>query len=251
LLKVLTYKDIKLSKKKTPKKVSPKKPALQDGTIKEEPPVAQKQKKTKKQPSPQMMESPNWVLTGLAVVGMILTAYLALSGWLNEAPALCSDGSSCDLVQQSRWGTFLTLPTAFWGFLTYTTLFYIGIRVRRPKAHWKAAWTVSMIGLGYSIYLMVISLLVIQSACMYCIASFVIMTVIFGAVTLQRPQNMSKSSFSAFARQTVFIAAVMVGGMHLHYSGVFNPMAGPEDPFLQGLAQHLTKEKAVMYGAYW
>lgn len=198
-----------------------------------------------------MMEGPNWVLTSLAVAGMILTAYLALSGWLSQAPVLCSDGSSCDAVQQSRWGFFLGLPTAFWGFIAYTTLAYIGVRVRKPRTHWKAAWTVSMVGLGYSIYLMTISLLVIQALCLYCIASFLIMAVIFGVVSFQRPGNVSKTNFAAFARQTVVITAVMVGGMHLHYSGVFDPMAGPEDPYLKGLAQHLTEEKAVLYGAYW
>jgi hypothetical protein len=39
--------------------------------------------------------------------------------------------------------------------------------------------------------------------------------------------------------------------MHLHFSGVFDPMAGPEDPFLKGLAVHLTQDQAFFYGAYW
>jgi len=37
----------------------------------------------------------------------------------------------------------------------------------------------------------------------------------------------------------------------MHYSGVFDPAAGPEDPYLRGLAEHLSKEKAVIYGAFW
>jgi len=197
------------------------------------------------------MTQPNWSLAGLASLGMILTAYLALAGWLSEAPLLCSDGSSCDLVQQSRWGTFLGMPTTFWGFLVYSTLLYIGVKVRRSGTHWKSAWTVSMVGLGYSIYLMAIAILVIQEVCFYCITSFAIMATIFAVVTLQRSQKISKSKFPAFARQTVIITVIMVGGMHLHYSGVFDPKAGPEDPYLKGLAEHLTQEKAVMYGAYW
>ena len=197
------------------------------------------------------MKEPNWILTGLAVAGMILTAYLVITGWLEEAPLLCDDGSSCDIVQQSRWGTLLMLPTAVWGFLAYATLFYIGFKVRNIVLHWKSAWTVSMIGLGYSIYLITISMLVIEAACAYCISSFIIMFVIFGVLTYQRPKDLPNFNFMAVAKQTVVIAVVIIGGIHLHYSGVFDPKAGPEDPFLKGLAEHLTEDKALLYGAYW
>jgi uncharacterized membrane protein len=240
-----------MGKKKKRKMASQKEQSSPTGPPIQEQPEKQKKKKKKKQPVLKKMEKPNWLLTGLAVAGMILTAYLALTGWLDKAPVLCDEGSSCDIVQQSRWGTFLGLPTAFWGFLTYVILGYIGFLVRNPGTHWKSAWTVSMIGLGYSIYLITISMVVIQAACAYCIASFTIMTIIFGVLTFQRPKELPKFNFAAFALQTVIITAVIVGGMHLHYSGVFDPMAGPEDPFLKGLAEHLSKDQAILYGAYW
>ena len=197
------------------------------------------------------MKEPNWILTWLAAAGMILTAYLVITGWLDKAPLLCNDGSSCDIVQRSRWGTLLMLPTALWGFLAYATLFYIGFKVRNIGLHWKSAWTVSMIGLGYSIYLITISMLVIEAACAYCITSFIIMSVIFGVLIYQRPKNLPNFNFMAIAKQTAIIAVVIIGGIHLHYSGVFDPKAGPEDPFLKGLAEHLTEDKALLYGAYW
>ncbi len=240
-----------MAKKKKRKITSQKKKAVTEETPSQEQPVERKKKKKKKEPVLKTMDKPNWVLTGLAAAGMMLTAYLAITGWLDTAPVLCDEGSSCDIVQQSRWGTFLGLPTAFWGFITYAVLLYIGLKVRNPGTHWKSAWTVSMIGLGYSIYLITISLVVIQAACAYCIVSFSIMTIIFGVVTVQRPKELPKFNFTAFARQSVIITAVIVGGMHLHYSGIFDPLAGPEDPFLKGLAEHLTQDKAILYGAYW
>jgi uncharacterized membrane protein len=237
-----------LSRKKKSKKSKVKKSHAGGETPVREKPEGRKKKKelpTKKR------EDPNWLLIALAGAGMALTAYLTVIDWLGQAPLFCEDGSTCDIVQQSRWGTFLGLPTAFWGFLTYTSLLYIGVNVRKPESHWKSAWTVSMIGLGYSVYLITISLLVIEAACAYCIASFMIMAVIFGVVTFQRPKDLPRFNFAAFARQTVIIAAVIVGGMHLHYSGVFYSAAGPEDPYLRGLAVHLTRQDAVFYGAYW
>jgi uncharacterized membrane protein len=238
-----------LGKKKKRQGASQKKRSSPEETSVKEKPAGQKKKK--KQPVLHKLENPNWLLTGLAGTGMVLTAYLVLTAWLDKPPLYCEEGSSCDIVQQSRWGTFLALPTAFWGFLTYASLAFIGVQFRNPRLHWKSAWTVSMVGLGYSVYLMVISLFVIEAACAYCIVSFSIMAVIFGAVTFQRPKELPKFNFAAFARQTVIITAVIVGGMHLHFSGIFDPTAGPEDPFLKGLSVHLTQDKALLYGAYW
>jgi len=207
--------------------------------------------KKKKQQVLQMRENPNWLLTGLAGAGMLLTAYLVITSWLGEPPLYCEQGSSCDIVQHSRWGTFLGMPTSFLGFLTYTALACIGFRVRDPVRHWKSAWTVSLLGVSYSIYLNAVSLLVIDAACVYCLASLSIMTVIFAAIIFQRPVGLVDFKFSSWAGQTIVVVFVIVGGMHLHYSGVFNPASGPEDPYLKGLAEHLSRENAVFYGAFW
>jgi uncharacterized membrane protein len=155
-----------LGKKKKRKKTLPEKPPSQEDTSRREK-RAEERKKKKRQPVLKRREHPNWPLTALAGAGMLLTAYLALTSWLGQPPLYCDEGSSCDIVQQSRWGTFLGLPTAFWGFLTYATLGHIGYRVRNPGLHWKSAWTVSLVGLGYSVYLNTISLLVIEAMCAY------------------------------------------------------------------------------------
>ena len=193
----------------------------------------------------------NLIVAGLAIAGMILTVYLSITGWLNQAPVLCTEGSSCDIVQQSRWGTFLGMPTAFWGFLTYTSLLIICIKIRNPVKHWQFAWPVAMIGLLYSAYLISISIFFIQAACFYCLISFSIMTVIFALLTLKRPKKSTKLDISTYAKQTVFIAVIFVGIMHLYYSGFIDPKMGPEDPYLKGLAVHLRQNQAIVYGAYW
>jgi len=37
----------------------------------------------------------------------------------------------------------------------------------------------------------------------------------------------------------------------LHYSGIFDPAAGPEKPQLKALAVHLSETGARFYGTYW
>jgi len=238
-----------LGKKRKRKGTSQTKPTSRmEAPVREKPEVP---KKKKQQVDLKKREHPNWLLTGLAGAGMALTAYLVLTSWLDKPPLLCAQGSSCDIVQQSRWGTFLGAPTALWGFLTYAVLLYIGIRVRNPGLHWKSAWTVSLAGLGYSVYLTAISLIVIEAACVYCLASLSIMAVIFAVVIVQRPTGLPDFNFAAWAGQTIVVTMVIIGGMHLHYSGVFDPAAGAEDPYLRGLAEHLSQETAVFYGAFW
>ena len=225
------------------------KAAPQQETSTPERPV--KQSKKKRPPVLKKRKQPNWPLTALAGVGMALTLYLALTVLLGETPLYCAEGSSCDIVQQSRWGTFLGMPTAFWGFLTYATLAFIGFKVRSPVRHWKSAWIVSLVGLGYSVYLTSMSLFVIDALCAYCLVSLSIMTVTFGVIIVQRPEGIKGFKFPTWAAQTAVVALIIIGGMHLHYSGVFDPAAGPEDPYLKGLATHLTQENAVLYGAFW
>ncbi|MDO8283213.1 MAG: vitamin K epoxide reductase family protein [Thermodesulfovibrionia bacterium] len=234
-------------KDKKQKEALNKSSVVEETQIQEEP---AKKKKFKKPQIPKYLDKPNWTLTGLAAAGMILTAYLSLIHWFGQKPLLCNEGSTCSIVQGSRWGTFLLLPTAFWGFLTYTALAFIGFKIRNRASHWKAAWTVSLIGFAYSIYLVSISIFVIKATCIYCLASFSIMTIIFIVMTSQRSW-LPNLNFASWARQAAIVAVIIIGGMHLHYSGIFYSGAGPEKPYLQGLVAHLVKEDAKMYGAFW
>ena len=238
-----------LSKKKKIQKSSTEKASPQQKTATPERPV--KQSKKKRPPLLKKRKHPNWPVTALAGVGMALTLYLALTVLLGEPPLYCAEGSSCDIVQQSRWGTFLGLPTAFWGFLTYATLAFIGFKVRSPEWHWKSAWVVSLVGVGYSVYLTSVSLFVIDALCAYCLASLSIMTVTFGIIIAQRPVGMKDFKLPAWVAKTAVVAVIIIGGMHLHYSGVFDPAGEPEDPYLKGLAIHLSQNNAVFYGAFW
>jgi len=238
-----------LGKKRKHNKTSQEKQLLNlEPRLSEKPAV---RKKKRRQPAPQRRDNPNWPLTALATVGMVLTAYLTLTSLLGGHPLYCNEGSTCDIVQQSRWGTFLGIPTSLLGFLTYATLAFIGFKVRNPEWHWKSAWTVSFVGLGYSLYLNTISLFVIEAMCAYCLASLSIMAVTLVVVVYQRPAGLPDFNFKALAGQTALLTMLIIGGMHMHYSGVFDPAAGPEDPYLRGLAEHLSKEKAVIYGAFW
>jgi uncharacterized membrane protein len=192
-----------------------------------------------------------WPLLGLSGLGMALAGYLTLTAWFGAKPAFCTEGSSCDIVQGSHWGTLLGQPVAFWGFLTYAALALVVWRVRREAVQWQLAWLAALAGLAVSLYLTAISLLVIKAACGYCLASLAVMAAIVAVLALRRPEGIAGFGWGGWLLQTGGAALVLIVVLHLHYSGVFSKAAGPEDPYLRDLALHLEKAGAKFYGAYW
>ena len=186
------------------------------------------------------------VLLALTVLGIALTTYLSYTALFGEHPAFCGEGSGCDLVQDSRWATFLEIPMATWGLFTYLVLAALAWRARtKPKSRTPLIF-VAIGGFGVSAYLTVISLVEIEATCAYCLASFGTITAIMVLTLVQQPPDWATS-----LKEAIVVAVLLVGGLHLHYSGVFDEAAGPEDPQLQALAIHLTETGAKFYGAYW
>jgi uncharacterized membrane protein/glutaredoxin len=195
-------------------------------------------------------KTPNWPLFGLALVGMALSAYLTFSAWQGKQVAFCSVGEGCDVVLSSRWSTLFGLPTSLWGFLMYAALATVAWN-KRADSQWKFAWMISLFGLLYSMYLTAVSLFALQATCPYCLTSLTLMTVIFIIVTLQRPANLPRFAWGPWLAKTVGSAVVVVLALHLYYAGVWGDAPRPEEPWVRGLAEHLTKTGAKFYGTYW
>lgn len=190
-------------------------------------------------------------LLGLAIAGIALTAYLTLVAWFGARPAFCGAESDCDLVQQSRWATLLGMPIAFWGLLTYALLARLVWRLRTRPSAWRMALAVAAVGAAVSWYLTSVSVLVIEATCAWCLASFAIANALFVLVLLRRPAHMPENAWRQSLPAPAGAAAVIVLGLFLHYSGLFDPAAGPEKPYLKALAVHLRESGARFYGAYW
>ncbi len=193
------------------------------------------------------------LLTGaivLAGLGMLLTAYLTWQRWTAGPLVFCEAGSGCDLVQESRWSMLLGLPLSLWGFAMYALLAALLWYQRRRPSLWKRTLTVAALGTGFSIYLTTVSIFVIEATCPYCLTSFAIITAILILLVLLRPVHQPFDP-GRWAIGTGGALLLLIGGLHMHYSGVFDPAAGPEKPFLQALAEHLDSSGAAFYGAYW
>ena len=186
----------------------------------------------------------------MSSLGIALTGYLSWTAFSGGAVQGCSAGGGCDIVLTSRWATLLGLPTALWGLLAYTGLAAIAF-VRRADRHWSYAWTAAFFGVCYSVYLTVVSLTILESACPYCLTSLALMTATLALVVLQRPPEMAHRSWVGLVAGRGALAAVVILLLHANYVAPQAEPAGPEDPMTRALAEHLTEEGVLFYGASW
>lgn len=195
-------------------------------------------------------KAPNWPLFALALIGMALSGYLSFTAWQGNQVAFCTEGAGCDVVLNSRWSTLFGMPTSFWGFLTYALLAAVAWN-KNAADRWRWAWTISLFGLLFSLYLTSVSLFELKATCPYCLMSLGLMTAIFIVTTLQRPVNLPKFSWGPWVAKTGGAALVGIIALHLYFAGYWGEVQGPEDPWVRALAEHLSRSDVKFYGASW
>ena len=213
--------------------------------------TSDKKNPKRKQPTKALLrDGPNWPLFSLAALGMVLSAYLTYTAWAEKLVAFCVEGSGCDVVLNSKWSTLFGMPTSFWGFLTYGLLAAVAWN-RYADNQWRWAWVISLFGLLFSLYLTSISFIELKAACPYCLTSLGLMAVIFVMTTLQKPAGLPNFSWGPWLGKSVGAGVAIVVALHLYFAGYWGGAPGPEDPWVKGLAEHLSKTDAKFYGASW
>lgn len=194
--------------------------------------------------------APNWPLLAVSILGMLLAAYLTWAKFTGGAVQGCSAGGGCDLVLSSRWATLLGLPTSLWGFFGYASLAAIAF-VRRADRQWTWAWSVALFGVCYSVYLTIVSLTMLQSACPYCLTSLALMTATLALVVMQRPPEMAHRSWLGLSAGQLAVAGLVILLVHGTNIRAQEEPTGPEDPTVRALAEHLADKGVLFYGASW
>lgn len=193
---------------------------------------------------------PNWPLLALSSLGIGLTAYLSWTAFSGSAVRGCAVGGGCDVVLSSPWATLLGVPTAVWGLLAYASLAVIAF-IRRADTHWSYAWSVAFFGVCYSVYLTTVSVAILGGACPYCLTSLALMTATLALVVWQRPPELAGRSWLNLSAGRGVLAAVVILLLHAGYTAQPAEPTGPEDPVVRALAEHLSDEGALFYGASW
>ncbi|AGA32996.1 Vitamin K epoxide reductase [Thioalkalivibrio nitratireducens DSM 14787] len=184
----------------------------------------------------------------MALAGMLVTGYLTAVAWFGTVPALCAEGSGCDLIQQSRWSSLLGLPIALWGFLLYALIGGIAYRMPPRLKRWRRLWFVAFIGVAVSLYLTAVGWFSLGTFCAWCLASLAVISALLVAVFLRRPGAAPGMGWGPWLLRSAGAGAALVVALHLYQSDL---LSRPEDPRLAALAIHLEASGARYYGASW
>ena len=206
----------------------------------------------KPEPAPVVSTPPtaDWVVVGLSAVGLVVAAYLSWLKWAGHGAAFCEAGTGCDLVQASRYATFIGVPTALWGVVLYAAIGVIaGLGLTAER--WLAAFVLAAGGVGFSLYLTWLSIFVIGGTCIYCLSSGVVLVALVALLVWRRPSSTGrKSATFRTPRLTTYGALAAVGAV-VFGAFVFAAPGSAPAGYQQGLARHLKQTGAVMYGAFW
>jgi uncharacterized membrane protein/glutaredoxin len=189
---------------------------------------------------------PDFLILGLAAAGVAVAAYLAWLKGMGGNAAFCLSGSGCDIVQASRYGSLLGVPTALWGVLLFAAIGAL-VGIGLTASRWAWAVYLAAAGVGFSIYLTAISVLVIQATCAYCLASGALTVTILLLLLRRRAVLPGRRKLSAVVPGAL-AAAILVP---LGAAFIYAMPAGGGSGFEAALARHLRDSGAVMYGAHW
>jgi uncharacterized membrane protein len=122
-----------------------------------------------------------WTLRRLvafvAALGVGVAAYVAIADSGGGAPACLAGGSGCQTVAHSSYSHLAGINVAVLGIVAYLLLLASAFFANDPAR--LGGFVVALAGFGFSVYLTYIELFKIEAACEWCLASAVLMTILF------------------------------------------------------------------------
>lgn len=197
-------------------------------------------------PSAREPVRPDWLLAGVAAVGVALAGYLAWTKATGESALFCTAAAGCEVVQASRYAMLLGIPTAAWGAALYAAVGGLAL-AGLTRGRWLIAFLLVSGAMGFAGYLTYLELFVIVAVCGYCVASAAITLTLLGVLLGRRPRGRWTRPGRLVALGAGAAAAAAVAGVSVH------ALTAPGGYFAyqEALARHLAQSDAVMYGAFW
>jgi uncharacterized membrane protein len=113
----------------------------------------------------------------LASFGIGVATYIAIADSGGGSPVCIAGGHGCQTVAESSYSHLAGVNIAIFGIAGYVVLLVCALL--RGDAFRMTAFVVSLIGFGYSLYLTYLELFTIDAVCQWCVASALLMTLLF------------------------------------------------------------------------
>lgn len=113
-----------------------------------------------------------------ATFGIGVAAYIAIADAAGDAPACLAGGGGCQAVAASSYSHLFGVNIAIFGIAGYVLI--LATALLRGDGARMAGFALSLTGFGYSVFLTYLELFKIEAICQWCVASAVLMTLLFG-----------------------------------------------------------------------
>lgn len=165
---------------------------------------------------------------------------------------------NCDVVLASPYAYLLGRTVSFWGLLFYglTTATVVASvvldRARRRETAALAVFGMSILGLGFSLYMAVISFFVLKTVCLMCSALYLASLGLFASAWRLRstvaPLPKSKAEVAArSAQQQRYVLGGVGGGLVFALIGIVSVFGGGDDAGGQLSAAEIRARKPDIY----
>jgi uncharacterized membrane protein len=112
-----------------------------------------------------------------AVIGIGVATYITIADSGGGAPACFAGGGGCETVAESSYSHIAGVNIAIFGILGYILLLASAF-IANDTARF-GGFAVALGGFGFSIYLTYLEIFKIEAICQWCVASAVLMTILF------------------------------------------------------------------------
>jgi uncharacterized membrane protein len=123
------------------------------------------------------------IATFLATFGIGVAVYITIADAGGGSPVCLAGGHGCETAAHSSYSHLLGVNIAVLGIVGYTLLLACAL-VRGDGAR-MAGFVLSLIGLGYSVYLTYVELFRIEAVCQWCVSSAIVMALLFATNTVR------------------------------------------------------------------
>ncbi len=117
------------------------------------------------------------IATFLATFGIGVAAYIAIVESGGGSPVCVAGGHGCQTVAESAYSHLAGINIAIFGVLGYVLL--LAAALLRGDLARIAGFATALVGFGYSLYLTYLEVFTIEAICQWCVASAVLMTLLF------------------------------------------------------------------------
>jgi uncharacterized membrane protein len=119
----------------------------------------------------------------LSLLGVGVAGYLTWVHYAHLEPVCVGGGGGCAKVQASDQSDLAGVPVALLGLLAYVVL--LAANVMRGELARMAAALTALIGAGFSVYLTIESVTVIEATCQWCLVSLALMVLLAGLCSVR------------------------------------------------------------------